>query len=99
MKSHGNTSVGITGMNEVPWNIKVIADKCRKRIVGILVCIIRTPICHGLHLLGRYGISEKRRVMALNCQLKALALTDDVRLHTITSEDVLQFRRQIASHG
>ena len=97
VKSHGNTSVGITSVYEVPWNVKVIADKCRKGVVGILVGIIRTPVCHGFHLLGRDGIGEKRRVMPLNCQLEAIALTDDVRLHTIPSEDVLQLWRQIAS--
>jgi hypothetical protein len=97
MQAHGDTSVGIAGMDEVPGQVEVIADKCCKCVVGILVGVVRTPVGHGLQLLVVDWISEKGRVMTLDGKLKSIAMTNDVRLHTIASQDVLQLRREISS--
>ena len=56
VKPHGDTSVGIAGMDEVTRNIKIIADKLRKGVVGILVGIVGTPVGHRPHLLGVDGV-------------------------------------------
>ena len=89
MQSHGDTAIGITGMDEASGQIEVIGEDCGKGVVGFLVGRIGTPIYHCPHLLLIDGVRQQRTVMSLHGKGKAISLTNDVRLHTVTSEDVL----------
>jgi hypothetical protein len=77
-------------MNEAPWHIEVVGNYSRECVVGFLAGRIGAPIHHSPQLLLIDGVREQGTVMALYSKRKAIPLTDDMPLHTISSEDVLQ---------
>ena len=57
VKSHCHPAVGITGMDKVAWQLKVILYYLRKGVVCLFVGMVRSPVGQGLHLLPADGVS------------------------------------------
>ena len=76
-------------MDKVPWQIEILIHKSSKGVVCRLVGMVGTPVRQGFYLMCRDRVCEKRRVVSLYRQLETVPLTNDMRLHTIASEDAL----------
>ena len=76
-------------MYKVPWHVEILAYKRSKGVICRLVGMVGTPVRQGFYLMWRDRVGEKRRVVPLYCQQETIPLTNDVRLHTIASEDAL----------
>ena len=98
VQAHGHTSVGISCMDEVTRHVEVLFDQRGKGVVGMLVGIVGSPVGKCLNLIGIQMIGEKGRVVALDGQHDGISLTDDMGLHTITTQNALQFRCKVISH-
>ena len=66
VESHGNTSIGITGMDEVAGHIEISTDNIGEDIPCFLVGGVSTPVSEGKHLLLGEVIGKQRRVVALH---------------------------------
>ena len=66
MKSHSDTTIGISEVNKVFRHVKVIAYNTCKCIIGFLVGRIGSPVCQSQHLLLADVIGEHRRIMPLH---------------------------------
>ena len=76
-------------MDKVSWKIEILGNHISKGVVRLLVgrLVPQSTIERRLLLIDR--VREQRTVMSLQ-QAQRHPLTNDVRLHTIASEDVLQ---------
>ena len=95
VEPHGDSAIGIAGMNKVLREVKVVLDQFREGVVCLLVGKVGSPVDECLQLLLIDIVDKDGRVMALYHQLKAIAASSDVGLHSVPYQYILKLRTEV----
>ncbi|VDR36118.1 Uncharacterised protein [Alistipes sp. cv1] len=99
VQPHGNTAVGVTGMDEIFGHVEVLAYDACQHVVGFLVGRVRSPVRQSQHLTFGNAVGQQRRIVPLHEKPVARAVMDDVGLHPVTPEYVLHLGLQVHHPG